>query len=265
MVENNIKLSLHIENSEPLNLTNLANGLNSFSKLYSNFTRNTNATLLVSDVKKGCCIFELISTNISSILPLLSDVNNIIQFCEYFKLIKLIVTGSSSNEIEETITNNYLEKPTLQDFKSFKDIANISGDNNTKITVETININNNQTYNNCTLYSSELPLINKNINNLINNNEVKTMYTKQLFKWVQTNFNNYKSGNKALITNIYNEPLRVTFENQNIQNEMITSVDDTQWQNKYYLVDVEVLYDENKPKMYKILKNYPDESYPIYD
>ena len=97
-------------------------------------------------------------------------------------------------------------------------------------------------------------LKNKNINNLINNNEEKTMYTKQLFKWVQTNFNNYKNGNKALISNIYKEPLRVTFENQNIQNEMMISNDDIQWQNKYYLVDVEVLYDENKPKMYKILK-----------
>lgn len=57
-------------------------------------------------------------------------------------------------------------------------------------------------------------------------------------------FNNYKNGNKALISNIYKEPLRVTFENQNIQNEMMISNDDIEWQNKYYLVDVEVLYDD---------------------
>ncbi len=44
---------------------------------------------------------------------------------------------------------------------------------------------------------------------------------------------------------------------------MTTSDDETEWQDKIYIVDVEVLYCDGVPKVFKILKNYNDLSYKI--
>jgi len=82
---------------------------------------------------------------------------------------------------------------------------------------------------------------------------------------VQTNFNNYRKGNKGIIENIARPPLRVIFDNETIQNEMTMSTgqDKVEWQDKYYIVDVEVLMADGKPTAYKIINNYADESFPI--
>jgi len=85
---------------------------------------------------------------------------------------------------------------------------------------------------------------------------------KQLFKWIQTNFDKINVGNKGLIENIYKEPLRVTFISDIIKNSMIGGQD---WQNKYYLVDVEIQYADKKPKLYKIINNHEEESFLIDD
>lgn len=268
MIDNNdIKLSLHIKNNQPVDLIDLTLGLNSFAKLYSSFAKGTDARLLVKQIKEGSIIVDLITTMYMSVVPLISDVNNILQFCEYLKLLTAILKGTNKEEINKIISDNYLQNPTIQDYKYFKDTLNITNNKNDTINIETINIKNNKIYNNCIIYGNEISEMKNNIDKIINDKrEYKTMYNKQLFQWVQTNFDNSKKenkGNKGIISNIYREPLRIIFDNNIIQNEMTTSNNNIQWQDKYYIVDVEVLYNNDKPKVYKILKNYSEESFPI--
>ncbi|MCP4482742.1 MAG: hypothetical protein GY817_08345 [bacterium] len=46
---------------------------------------------------------------------------------------------------------------------------------------------------------------------------------------------------------------------------MTSSNDNIEWKNKYYIVDVEALYSDGKPKAYKILNNYIEDSFSMLD
>ena len=77
-----------------------------------------------------------------------------------------------------------------------------------------------------------------------------TAFRHKLFKWVQTNFNNNQYGNRGVIETISEKPLKVIFEDPYVKNLMTA---DLNWQEKLYIVDVEVEYLNGKPKLYKII------------
>jgi hypothetical protein len=90
-----------------------------------------------------------------------------------------------------------------------------------------------------------------------------TIKERQLFYWVQTNFEQTNTGNKGVIENLFKDPLRIIFEDTFTKNGMTTSNNNIPWQKKYYIVDAEIQYANHKPKIYKILKNYPEESFAM--
>jgi hypothetical protein len=88
---------------------------------------------------------------------------------------------------------------------------------------------------------------------------------KQLFKWTQANFNNPKVGNRGIISNVHDKPLRVVFTDDLTKSQMTSSQDEIDWQKKYYYVDVEIQYDGKNPKSYKIIRNHHEECFPLDD
>jgi hypothetical protein len=260
----NIKLKINISNKEPIDLINLTIGLNSFAKLYSDFNNgDSQAKLLVKEIRKGSIEIDLISLCVVSAIPLISDVNNIVQFCHYIKLLIGITTEAKQEEVKQIIADNYLPSPKIKDFKNFKDTVNITGGAEDVFKMEAINTENGNVYIGSSFDGIQSVKIKDSIDKIVKEKEANTEYNKQLFRWVQTNFDNSKQGNKGRIEKITKEPLRVTFDNDEIKNEMTTSNDGVEWQNKYYIVNVEILTSDGSPKMYKILKNYPSESFPI--
>jgi len=264
-----IKLSISIKNAEPVDLMNLTTGLQSLAKLYSDFNEGDyKAKLLVKEVYKGSINIDLISSYIGSIFPLISDVNNIIQFCMYVYLIITTLKKKPKEEIERIKAENILPDPNTKAFKNFKNILSMNGNSvDCKTEMSAVNINNSKVFFNCTFNGMEAAELKKCIDEIVKAEEGKPEYCKckQLFRWVQTNFNNYRKGNKGIIENIARPPLRVIFDNETIQNEMTMSTgqDKVEWQDKYYIVDVEVLMADGKPTAYKIINNYADESFPI--
>jgi len=133
-----------------------------------------------------------------------------------------------------------------------------------KDNIQAKSIENNHIFVGCNFNGKEAIQMKDNINEIIKD-ENKYTYEKQLFKWVQTNFNNLKTGNKGNIEKITKESLRVIFNNETIKKQMTSSSDNIEWQNKYYIVDVEALYVDEKPKVYKILNNYAEYSFSMLD
>jgi hypothetical protein len=262
-MKNDIKLTINIENKKPVGLIDLAIGLSSFAKLYSDFNNgDLEAKLLVKEIRKGSIEIDLVSLSVASAIPIITDVNNIVQFCNYIRLLIAICKKSSQEEIAKITTDNYLPNPTIKDFNNFKDTINIVSDAEDTINIGT---NNGDTYINCTFNGKDVAIMKETIRQLQDEPKRQTIFTKQLFTWKQTNFDKTKVGNKGKIENITLNPLKVTFESSLIKEQMTTSTAKPKidWQKKCYVVDVEVMFLENTPKLYKILNNYPDESFPM--
>jgi hypothetical protein len=90
--------------------------------------------------------------------------------------------------------------------------------------------------------------------------KVEAFYNKQLLWWYQIRFDSKSdSGDKAVIENIFKKPIKVIFKDEVIKQNMINTIGFAKpWQKLAYIVDVEVLFLNEKPKTYKILDFYPE-------
>lgn len=261
-MDSNYKLRLKISNTVPLDLTDLAIGLNSLARLYNDFNEgNAQAKLLVKEVRKGSIEIDLITLSAASLIPLISNVNNIVQFASYLKLLCAMCLGAKGEEIKRITADNYLPSPQIKDFKNFKDTINILGNPGDVIKIDAIDNNTGNIFVGCEFNGIQAEHMRNNINQITKEKENNLIYTKQLFKWAQVNFNSTKTGNQGLIENITIKPLRVIFDDDRIKDEMMVSSDGIEWHNKFYIVDVEVLAVDGKPCVYKILKNHSEDSF----
>jgi len=262
------KLTISIKNTEPINLIDLTEGLKSLAKLYSDFSKgDKEAGLFVKKVSDGSIIIDLITNCIRSVIPLISNMNNIVQFCQNIELFIKIFKKDPKEKIQEFQTDKcFLRYPTKEDAGNFKNVLKITKNLGDSVTIQARDISNVCI---CTFTGEDSKEMQKNmiteeeVENHIQKKQDNYIYEKQLFRWVQTNFNNLEKGNRGKIERITKKPLKVIFENEDIKRQMTSSSDKTEWQNKYYIVDVEVSYDDGKPKLYKILHNYTEDSFPI--
>jgi hypothetical protein len=82
--------------------------------------------------------------------------------------------------------------------------------------------------------------------------------------WNQAKFGKARgNSDKAIIENICADPVKVIFDNNAIKNEMTTNNPNFKkdWQDLAYIVDVEVGTILGKPKTYKIVKYYPEDTF----
>lgn len=81
--------------------------------------------------------------------------------------------------------------------------------------------------------------------------------------WYQTKFDNEShTGNKAIIESISKRPQKVIFENNAVKESMLHGDKrfNKPWQELAYVVDVEVQTVNGEPKMYTVLRYYPDQT-----
>ena len=248
-------LSIKIDRDTPISLDDLTIGLNSISYLYSNFTKgNKNAKLLVKEVNKSSILLTLIS-NVNSIAPLVSglaDATNLLQFCQYLELLKdICIALKNDSSIPSNVTKNNI--------LSFKKNCQLIKNTNDSL-LYTVNAPNNQGNIEVNINGGESKKIDENVSLFFKDDKDDKIKLKQLFTWVQINFEKTNTGNKGLIENIYPKPLKVTFEEESIKKEMMSG---DNWQNMGYIVDVEVQIMNNEPMVYKVLKNYQNDMFSL--
>jgi hypothetical protein len=259
-IQNDTKLVINIKHNEPVDLIDLSIGLHSLAKIFCRFNNgDTTAKLLVKEIRKSSIEIDLITSAFLSTIPIFSGVNNIVQFCNYIKLLVMSIKGKDEQASMDFMHENVLPNPTLKDMQDFGNSLKIIQNPKDTIDFSAKNITNSMVLVGCHIDGEESLRIQENLKILVSENNAN-IKEKQLFRWVQTNFDKTNVGNKGIIENIYKEPLRVTFVSDIVKNQMIGGKD---WQNKFYVVDVEIQYSEKKPKLYKIINNYADENFLI--
>mgnify|MGYP006890627566 FL=1 len=244
-----------INNGRPLELDRLSRGMIAISNVYARFNnRNEEAKLLIKEVRHGSIILELISLINSSPVPLISSVNNLIQFAGYMK--QIISFGKDEKDIK---TEEGYPVPSSEDYKDTVKITNLL-DVDTRNSFGSHAVSSGNTYYNCTFNGSEAVAIREKLNSMTNTG-MHSM-NKQLFYWRETGFysNNKDRGNKGLIENICRNPVRVIFDND-YDKEYMTSGED--WHQNLYTVDVEIQTKDDKPLRYRITRVYREETFKV--
>ena len=183
-----IKLVININHKAPVKLVDLTVGLSGIASLYKGFTSgDKEAHLLVKEVRHGSIEIDLITSSSDSLVPLLTQVGNIIQFCDYIKLIGSYLRNKDTADIKSISEKHTLPQPTNNDFSNFSKSLKILNGNDDSISFTTKNTDNSVTYNGCTFYGEELSEMLESLPEVIENKE-DFFHRKKLFKWVQTNF-----------------------------------------------------------------------------
>lgn len=92
---------------------------------------------------------------------------------------------------------------------------------------------------------------------------VTKLYSKKIFFWFQTRFDkgDINTGNLGVIESISKKGIKVIFDDNDIETKkQMTSISgDTNWQERGYIVDVEVISRKNRIVAYRIIHNYHEE------
>lgn len=244
------KVSLKI-NTDKQEINTFTNTLNSFGDIvYKTIkeydTQGNYATIYVEKLDHGSFIIDFLCA-IEPIMPtILSNFGEIL-----FNKINKLWNKLLKEEQPETTHELKMMKDTAD---MVEIITNNSNDN------MTINININGENNAINFNYTDASKAVKFAKTLKMDQETST-YKKLFMQWEQKNFNDKKSGNKATIPHISPKPLNVSFENKDIEKEMTTThpkFPNVEWQNLWYVVDVEYVTLGGKPKFYNILKNYSE-------
>lgn len=254
-----VKLVIKIDYQKPIDLYDLTVAMGNLQLLYEEFNNNNKeARLFVREINKGSIVIDLLASFCSSPIPIFTNVHNLIQFVIYLISLKKSILGENKEETAKMMQKYSLPVATAKTLKKLNNVLSVVNSGNLSVNAESI-INSN-VYVGCNFTASEAKEIKKKTKDqLINENQY--IKNKQLFKWHQANFGGKKSGNRGVIENIWREPLKVIFENDEDKQDIMTSNDEIDWQDKFYIVDVEVSCSDGEPKLYKILKSYPEETF----
>lgn len=244
-----VVLTIHSDDKQELSL--FTQTLNSFGDIFYGTIKEfdgkgNNTTVYIQEIKKGSFVIDFLCA-VQPIIPTLLANSGEILF-------------NKINDLWEKLLNKK-QPETTHELIMMKDTANM---------VEVLTNN-----------ASDTMTINININgndNLINFNhegakkavkfaktlkieEERILLNKVTMIWEQKNFTNKKTGNKAKIAKISENPINVSFVNKNIEKKMTAihpNFPDVEWQDLCYVVDVEYVTLGGKPKFCTILKNYSE-------
>ncbi len=131
-MDSNHILQVHLYNSKPVEVTDLADMMVALSNEYSSFCKKRGAAgeskLYVSEVRKGSVIVDLIA--ISSAVALIENFNSIVEFGGHIK---------SAYEYLRGITSDRPSDVDVETFRNFKKIVEPScKDANSRITISVV-------------------------------------------------------------------------------------------------------------------------------
>ena len=250
-----VELSIKISNKKPIELNELTNSLNAFSREYDLFCKDSlgyeknQRKLEIVKLEKGSLCVVL-----TSIIPvLIENQDSIYYFGKYFvEALKYFI--SKKKKPPQTYSKNNCDN--LSNF-----LNQTANDNNSNLDIKIVGNNNNiqpitlivthkegiEARNNIAEYKHQLlqsePLIKY----------------KQTFYWASASFIKNKQdefADKGIIESLDSKPYKIIFEDDKDRKNIIQK---KKWQDLIYLVDVEVILVQGEVTIYKILKVYEEE------
>lgn len=248
-----IRLHIHIEDTQPMELLDLTGALASLNNLYVSYLKRhpgqnvrSDAKLYIKEIKHGCVIIELVDTLAVAVLPFMENANTIIGFVEYCKAAIGYFLGKSDDNPGLTVS----------DCRDFGNIVNpIAADNGAAINIGTY-INGDVKVE-LTTNSMESNAVQNAVRKEIERLSVleqTDMHKNVLMTWQQASSdirNNAK--NRGVIDSIIpGRAMKVLFEDDDVKRKMLYGEDNPL--TSVYVVDVKVETSQNKPVAYRIVK-----------
>jgi hypothetical protein len=248
------KLTVHIENKNPIELTDFTESFESLGNEYykflsehSQFKLSSETKLYIKEVKSGS-ITTILSDLVPMVLPFVEHSNSVIEFTKFLKKGFNYFLGNST------------EKPKEFDAKDCSNFNNIikpiAKDNGSNVTF-TGDFNFGDVTINMDFNSIEANAIQNGINRErgLLKEPAKNLHQKVLFYWDSAKYGDKsKAVDRGFIDSINSASLRVTFENQEIKKRML-DIEENPF-HFLFIVDVEVMTVQTIPTVYKITELY---------
>jgi len=255
-------LTVQIKNVKPIALTDLTVAMLDFSSQYSQFIDRETAheldsasELYIKEVRSGCIIFELVSNAIAS-SPVFWEGGALAEYSKYLEQIFNWLLGKLGEDTYE---------PTKKDLQQLQGILEpVAKDSGSQMNI-VVNEGGNVTQN---FYIDSMGAnaaqntIHKKLETMKERKEYPCK--KRVIQWHQTKFDMSSStGDQAIIESISRSPIKAVFNDSTIKEDILHSGDrfNKPWHELAYVVDIEVQTIGGKPKMYTILKYYPEDTF----
>lgn len=243
---NNNVLTYKIDTNQPIDIKELAESLLAIQNMYSKSIISNDASIKISEVRKGSYEFDFIVFGLGLTLPYIENLNATIEFIknlkycfDFFKNDKIDANDDKQINIDDAQNTSKIIQPIIH------------MGNNCSVTIN----NNSNIYFSAT--TKEAEQVQKNIYKYI---EDKKRQAKQelhtdkycnniTVEFTQTRTDD-KRGNKLLCKSIYAKELNVEFANDYLKRQILEEHNPHM---HLYNVDLQVIYENNVPKTYKIV------------
>jgi hypothetical protein len=248
-------VTLHLNNTRPVDLIDLSRAFDAFAQEYKrslevsdNSQIENEISLHVTSLKSGSIIAELAALAPYA-LPLVENAKTVIDFCSNLKVAFDWLRGEANRpkEIETDQLENYaaIVKPVVKDAGSQLNITGgVSAKNLTIINAPiTISLDHSAASFVHDGAKREIALLSK---------RKAGIHEKVVLRWYQArNDPRSKSGDRGIVESIQRSSVRVLFMNASVKAKMLSGIRNPFKQ--AYLVDVAVETVQDKPVLYRIL------------
>lgn len=245
--DENTMLTVNIKNQSPVDLIDFAQSMISLGAEYSDYIAESNSHLVsdeiklyIKEIRPGSIITELVALA-PALMPFAEHANTVIDFTGHMKSCIDFLKGMGSRPEK-------LDKQTLTRVSKF--VEPIAKDSGSILQLDASNNTGNITIN---INSLEANAIQNKASREIEklNEPIVGLHKQVVLYWTQTRSDNRK-GYKGIIESISEKEVKVLFENDEIQYEMIHG--EEQIYEKAYVVDAYVETIKDKPAAYRIMK-----------
>jgi hypothetical protein len=253
------KLEITINNERPVVLTDMTLSLLAVSEQFQKFVESSTnqdyeagAQLYVKDVRSGSIVVELVAQAMP-IVPLIWEGGSLSEWANTAKAIVDWLLGKTESPPKQ-ITKN--------DLKQWHSIVEpVARDNGSQLNFSVSD--NGRVINQFFINSQDANVAQNNIKRHLEHleNPSDHAHRRKVMYWYQTKFDTTShTGDKAIIEDISKRPVKVIFDNNAVKTAMVSGDDRFQkpWQKLAYVVDVEVQTIAGEPKIYTVLRYYPE-------
>lgn len=260
------KLEITINNKGPVALADLTLSLLSFNQQFQKFIETdtdrdqcSSTELFIKDVRSGSIVIELVSQILPTV-PLFWENGSLSEWINLVKSIMDWFLGKSEQKPREL---------SSQDLKQWHSIVEpIAKDSGSQMNISVSD--NGTVINQFFINSQDANAAQNSIQRLLAKQDVPNdhVHNRQVMYWNQAKFDKKsETGDKAVIENISKKPLKVIFENNSVKENILAGDTrfDKPWHELAYVVDVDVQFVRDVPKLYKIIRYYSEDTFDPYD
>lgn len=244
------KLSIYIENKQPVELIDLTESLLSLGSEYKRFVQRNSDLYATSDVKlyvkemrTGSIWTELVSSSVPLLAPLFENRESIIEFGKWLKSVYDYYKGRTDQkpQLDKTSHNNLSSflQPVAKDHGSQLNVNNtVNGEQVVNITINSLEANAIQN-----LIRRDILQLQEPVSNL---KEKVVLYWHQAKNDLQSS-----TGDKGIIESLSPQAVKVIFAPESLKAHVLYK-DENPFKSGF-IVDVMVETIENRPVLYKIV------------